>query len=143
MVNHTLVVELRNKIAMFRINGGTADEVTAVIQELRQLESHGRKPSAIGLTPVVGCEHRGKPVRPNIKVACQTCGGNLKDVEYTPYECSQFGRCLPSYKPKNEQLELWKVRKPESDLYHLCGSDYCAFYSPRLAENSQIINDSQ
>ena len=34
--------------------------------------------------------------------------------------CTVFGRCLPDWRPSQEDRETWMQRDPESDIYHLC-----------------------
>lgn len=52
-----------------------------------------------------------------VQVKCG-CGGDTKDQWYTAHACAIHGRCLPTLVPAD--LRVWKERKPESDIYHLC-----------------------
>lgn len=64
------------------------------------------------------CRHLLEATRP-ISVECQTCGG-MKIIEQPAHHCAVHGRCLPTYAPQGEQLEKWRARKPESEIYALC-----------------------
>lgn len=61
-----------------------------------------------------GCRHLGESAG-LIRVPCECNGAN--EIETPARRCSEFGRCLPVFRPKD--LKKW-AEQPESRLFHLC-----------------------
>lgn len=145
------IAQLRQALLRLRHQGASEDELWVVQQEYtKAVDDYQRKlpkvtrPAASVQQSFAACMHQRTPLNSIVKVQCASCGGALK-VGYQAFECAIHGRCLPRYKPHGEWVEKWHERKPESDLYHLCGAGFCSQFAPHpgWAEDRPVTETPQ
>lgn len=122
------IESLRRRLREVGSSGGSLEELNAIADEIRRLImpiGAGAVTHLHSNNAVKFCEHITRATDTIVKTDCRSCGGKLK-VGFQAFVCDLHGRCLPRYNPAGDMLDKWMNRKPESDIYRLCGKSHCS-----------------